>query len=211
VSSSQSGNFVDQLGGSTHSLEEWLKASGNYEGVRAGTSKKAGNASLSGDGNSFSSAGYNASEGVTTEKPDHDSTSSLERPPDGRRSISPIDSDTSYLGDISRDQLDPASRPLSAHYSSIDGSSANLKAELTDEEKFDEEYGELFDIQRNSSVDSEGYEVEFGHEDSDLKLSGQAAEQQRLLSKGGSHTYGYDAVGTAHNQEKKDRHNDHSK
>jgi hypothetical protein len=83
-----------------------------------------------------------------------------------------------------------------------DDSIANPR-ELTDEEKFDEEYGELFDVQRNGTVDSQGYEVEFGHEDSDLELSGQAAEEQRLLPGGNGRVARYDAVKTD-NQEKSD-------
>jgi hypothetical protein len=201
VSSSHSGGFLDALGGSSHSLEEWLKASGTNEDTKTNSSKNHERASLSDAGHAF-----HASAGTVTKKPRKDGTSNPMPPRDGRRrSISPIDSEAFDAGSVGNDQ----GHRFSQHPSLLhtrnppsDDSIANPR-ELTDEEKFDEEYGELFDVQRNGTVDSQGYEVEFGHEDSDLELSGQAAEEQRLLPGGDGRVTRYDAVKTD-NQEKSD-------
>ena len=182
---------MDPLGSSNHSLEEWLKASGTNEGTKTNSSKKHEKALISDVGHSF-----HASAEVGAEKPRNDVTSSLAPPRDGRRSISPIDSDTSDLGGVGNGQDQPFWQPPS-----LVPTNKPLSAKLiTDEERFDEEYGELFDVQRNSTIGSQGYEVEFGHEDSDLELSGQAAEQQRLLPESdGRLVSRYDSVETEYN------------
>lgn len=207
ASHSEPTSFVDMLGGSSHSLDEWLKASGQNTTSKPGASKTTG-----ADGkHDFGPVGFGASAGGPGRMQPRDGRQSISpvelRAPndpqrDGRRSISPIESDASAHGVDSSGRpfaSIPMNRNLSVN-SSIGGSSTNLHRQLTEEEKFDEEYGELFDgqeaeIQRNETNDSQGYEVEFGHEDSDLvELSGQATEQQRLLPDRGSHNNNYAAI-----------------
>lgn len=209
-------SFVDALAGSNHSLEAWLKASGPTN-TKPDLAKNR-NERSSGGRRSFSPVTLGTPGSRPGEKPrdGRQSTSpvefgaSSEQPRDGRRSISPIDSDTSgHWRPPTSIPMNPMNRTLSAH-SSIGGSSTNLQRQLTEEEKFDEEYGELFDRQETQiQTNSQGYEVEFGHEDSNLELSGQAAEQQRLLPDGALYGNSYAAVGTDQNQDKTERRRDH--
>lgn len=223
VRPSYSDSVLDALGGSNHSLEEWLKASGS---AQPESSKSKSDKSTPSDGRrspspvGFSCVGNGGEKANRSTKPRNErqsispvefNASSNVQSRDGRRSVSPIDSDTSAAAGNAEDRSEQqswrpltsvaANRSLSAH-SSIDGSeSNNFHRQLTEEEKFDEEYGELFaaqdaaEMQRNMTNESQGYEVQFGHEGSDLELSDQATEQQWLLSDGRTDGNGYAAVG----------------
>jgi len=201
-------SFLDALGGSNHSLDEWLKASGTSRSAKSSNNKsKREKASYGRRG--FTPVGVGLSGRNGKPRDERQSVSPVEfsdQSREGRKSISPIDSDTSGHGDSSRGTFwrppasIPVDRPLSAH-SSINGSNTSLQRHLTEEEKFDEEYGELSKSEeaenlRTNTDDSQGYEVELGHEDSDLEQSGQAEEQQRLLPGRGTTAGNYAAVAT---------------
>lgn len=202
VVASGSSSFVDALGGSSHSLEldEWLRAS---SGPPAATKTEPSKNVIVKPTRRRSSSPATPLGGTAVVPPQRE----------GRTSISPIDSDASGTGEETAGRAHwrppstvPMNRSMSAH-SSIDGMGNNNidRQLLTEEEKFDEEYGELFDeeMQRNSAEDSKGYEVEFGHEESSLHLSVHASEQQRLLPREGSHDSTYAAVDSVHNRDAK--------
>lgn len=223
--SSEGSSFVDALGGSNHSLEAWLKASGPTK-PESGKGDASEKPARSDEQRSSTPVGFgplhlgDKPRGGRESPIDFGRPSNTAQPRDGRGSVSPIDSDMSGSAlDGTRQpfwrppsSIIPVNRSHSTH-SSIDGGSSNNlhRDRLTEEEKFDEEYGELFaaqeaNEQRNDSAidDSRGYEVEYGHEDSYLELSGEPTEQQRLLpERGDNHESGYAAVDTVQNQEKR--------
>ena len=220
VNASEGNGFVDVLGGSSHSLKEWLKSRPSKLDAAKTGSKKSGQS----DGKRHDSPNGCTSDNGHGAKPRYSmrsmspvqfAASSNEQPRSGRSSSSPIDDDTSghsadspfwqHLSSI------PLNKPLSEN-SSMHGSTANFQRQLTEEETFDEEYGELFDAEEaevqsnnadeNNTVDSQGYEVEYGHEHSDLELGETVSEQQRLLPDGDTHSTSYSAVDTMRNQDK---------
>ena len=158
VRTSQSeATFMDPLAGSTHSLEEWLKA-----GL---TSRHSSN-----DGNQRSKT------------PQTKSPFGIEQGKNSPEPSLPVQS------------LFPMNRAMSIN------SSLNEGRELTTDEKFDLEYGELFETEPSQVEQNipKCHTREFQYDHRDLEGGEQASEQQHLLPDGALHASTYSSVGTSH-------------